>query len=272
MIGKYILGQQIGKGIDSNCYIVQKEEGSIYCMKVVALFHSENAKRDRIEKEIEILKALGNNHQNIINYEDSFKIENAYINKVCLVTEVMEMDLFKYIKSKNGKLNLRESKKIAYQMLDGMNFCHSNFVCHHDIKLENLTIDTNTGKIKIIDFGMSTISSNEEEVCNMYDSKGTPLYVSPEKFSKIKYDGRKADIWSCGILMYRMITGSFPFGTNCKDLRSLALSVINDEFKILPKFSVKLIDFFQKILCKNQLDRYTAFQCMDHPYFSSIKN
>lgn len=265
------MGNQIGKGIDSNCYIVQKDE-SVYAMKVVAMFPSEKSKKERIETEIKILKMLGNNHENIISYEESFSIENMYINKVCLVTEVLEMDLSNYVKSKNGKLGLRESKKIAYQLFDGINYIHSNLICHQDIKLENVVISSVTGQIKIIDFGMSTISSSEEEISRLNDSKGTPLYIAPEKFKKMFHDGRKADIWSCGILLYRIITGLFPFGSNCKDLSSLANSVINDDFKVLQKFSSKLLDFLQNILCKNSHNRFTALQALNHPYFELKKN
>eukprot|EP01091_Cochliopodium_minus_P015658 TRINITY_DN5638_c0_g1_i1.p1 TRINITY_DN5638_c0_g1~~TRINITY_DN5638_c0_g1_i1.p1 ORF type:complete len:182 (+),score=59.26 TRINITY_DN5638_c0_g1_i1:57-602(+) len=171
MLGKFALGQQIGKGKDSQCYMVKREE-QVYCMKVVSLFSSEKAKKERIEKEIEILKILGNSHENIINFEEAFSVENQYLNKVCLVTEVMEMDLHQYLKNNNGKLKLKESKQIANQLISAISYCHSNLICHHDLKLENVTIDTITGKIKLIDFGMSTISSDEEEICSMFDSKG----------------------------------------------------------------------------------------------------
>ena len=265
LIGNYILGQQIGKGNDSSCYLVKKEE-ELYCLKLVTLVaESEDGKKERIEREIEILKIL-NANENVIKLEESFILKNNYLERICVITEMMQMDLSKYIEAFKGKLTEKRGRKISQQLMDGINYCHQLMVVHQDIKMENITIDAQSGKIKIIDFGMSCIATSEEEISNMKESKGTPLYICPQKCTRSEYDGRKSDVWSCGILIYRMLTGIFPFGEGCKTLKELCCSIVYDDFPISTKFSSPLISFLNNILSKNEEQRFFAFEALQHPW------
>lgn len=89
-----------------------------------------------------------------------------------------------------------------------MSYLHSRNVAHRDIKLENILIDHSTHNIKIIDFGFS-IFSPKDRLLNVFC--GTPSYMAPEIVQKKEYSGSSVDIWACGIVLYVMLVGTFPF-------------------------------------------------------------
>ena len=86
---------------------------------------------------------------------------------------------------------------------------HVKGVLHRDIKLDNVVIDNM--HITLIDFGFSRMLSKDQEV--LYDYCGTPNYIAPEVAQREGYYGKPADIWSAGILLFKMATGAFPHKT-----------------------------------------------------------
>ena len=121
---------------------------------------------------------------------------------------VSGISLLTYLKSMpNRRLDEKNSREIFLQVITGIKFCHLKNIYHRDVKLENLIIDKNN-QVKIIDFGFSA-NSPKDKYLNFFC--GTPSYMPPEIVQKKEYLGSNADIWSCGILLYTMICGAFPF-------------------------------------------------------------
>ncbi|XP_019059426.1 PREDICTED: CBL-interacting serine/threonine-protein kinase 1 isoform X2 [Tarenaya hassleriana] len=125
-------------------------------------------------------------------------------------------ELFDRIVSK-GKLPETEGRKMFQQLIDGISYCHSKGVFHRDLKLENVLLDTK-GNIKITDFGLSALPQHFRDDGLLHTTCGSPNYVAPEVLANRGYDGAASDIWSCGVILYVILTGCLPF-----DDRNLAV-------------------------------------------------
>ena len=97
----------------------------------------------------------------------------------------------------------------AYQLLAGAAHCHQRGVCHRDLKLENLLLDSTGKRLMIADFGFAQQFGLGEAPKTCI---GTAAYVAPEVLSLEPYDGAKVDSWACGVVLFLMLTGEYPFG------------------------------------------------------------
>ena len=117
--------------------------------------------------------------------------------------------LSKYAKKKpNKRLSEQEACYIFRQVCEGIHHMHSNKICHRDLKLTNVVIDSHCN-VKVVDFGFATDS---EAVQNMYC--GTPSYMSPEIVLRKTYFGKPVDVWALGVVLFKLLTGIYPFGGN----------------------------------------------------------
>ena len=111
--------------------------------------------------------------------------------------------------TKSGALPEQMTAKILAQVLSGLQFAHSKFIYHRDMKPENIIYDPISGQVKIIDFGFAVHSKEKLRIfC------GTPSYMSPEIVSKRDYLGNAADIWATGVILFVLLTGFVPFKSN----------------------------------------------------------
>lgn len=162
----------------------------------------------------------------------------------------------------------KDVQRLMRQILEGVHFLHTHDVIHLDLKPQNilLTSESPLGDIKIVDFGLSRIMKNSEE---LREIMGTPEYVAPEILS---YDpiSMATDMWSIGVLTYVMLTGISPFlGDNKQEtflnISQMNLSYSEEEFDIV---SESAIDFIKRLLVKKPEDRATAEECLKHPWLT----
>nr|XP_015302980.2 serine/threonine-protein kinase 17A isoform X2 [Macaca fascicularis] len=162
----------------------------------------------------------------------------------------------------------KDVQRLMRQILEGVHFLHTHDVVHLDLKPQNilLTSESPLGDIKIVDFGLSRILKNSEE---LREIMGTPEYVAPEILS---YDpiSMATDMWSIGVLTYVMLTGISPFLGNDKQETFLNISQMNlsyseEEFDVL---SESAHDFIRTLLVKKPEDRATAEECLKHPWLT----
>nr|BAE02277.1 unnamed protein product [Macaca fascicularis] len=162
----------------------------------------------------------------------------------------------------------KDVQRLMRQILEGVHFLHTHDVVHLDLKPQNilLTSESPLGDIKIVDFGLSRILKNSEE---LREIMGTPEYVAPEILS---YDpiSMATDMWSIGVLTYVMLTGISPFLGNDKQETFLNISQTNlsyseEEFDVL---SESAHDFIRTLLVKKPEDRATAEECLKHPWLT----
>ena len=133
-------------------------------------------------------------------YEDESKYH--YVTEFCRGGELLD-----YIE-KHEYLSEKTAIHFAKQILHALCYCHRRNIVHRDLKPENLLLDaeSDTANIKLIDFGLSDVINDTKHIMTLY---GTPFYTAPE-IMKNRYSV-KSDVWSCGCILYVMLSGSLPF-------------------------------------------------------------
>ncbi|ENN81423.1 hypothetical protein D910_12733 [Dendroctonus ponderosae] len=164
----------------------------------------------------------------LIDHPHVLGLADVYENKkyLYLVLEhVSGGELFDYL-VKKGRLTPKEARRFFRQIISALDFCHSHSICHRDLKPENLLLDEKNN-IKIADFGMASL----QPMGSMLETScGSPHYACPEVIRGEKYDGRKADVWSCGVILYALLVGALPFDDD--NLRQLLEKVKRGVFHI----------------------------------------
>ncbi|EGW07496.1 BR serine/threonine-protein kinase 1 [Cricetulus griseus] len=137
-------------------------------------------------------------------------------------------ELFDYL-VKKGRLTPKEARKFFRQIVSALDFCHSYSICHRDLKPENLLLDEKNN-IRIADFFLESLQVGDSL---LETSCGSPHYACPEVIKGEKYDGRRADMWSCGVILFALLVGALPFDDD--NLRQLLEKVKRGVFH-MPHF------------------------------------
>uniref|UniRef100_A0A0E0P1Q2 non-specific serine/threonine protein kinase n=1 Tax=Oryza rufipogon TaxID=4529 RepID=A0A0E0P1Q2_ORYRU len=129
-------------------------------------------------------------------------------------------------------IRFKEARYFFQQLISGVSYCHSMQVCHRDLKLENTLLDGSPApRLKICDFGYSKSSVLHSQPKS---TVGTPAYIAPEVLLKKEYDGKTADVWSCGVTLYVMVVGAYPFEDpeEPKNFRKTIQRILNVQYSI----------------------------------------
>ena len=243
--------------------------------------NSENMKK--IKYETNLMKKL--NHPNITKILELFE-DREYI--LIIMEYINGGNLFSFLK-KHRKVSEKTAKLLYRQIILGIKYMHEQGIVHRDIKLENILIDLNNN-IKICDFGIGRVLSSPDQP--LFDQCGTPMYIAPEILlcSKEKgYKGFPVDIWSSGIVLYILLSGTLPFAfkntssslseSNESNLSEdnnnnteLQYSIINKEPKPIENISKEAEDLLKKILKKNPEKRITCEEILNHPWMKGISD
>ncbi|OMJ84384.1 hypothetical protein SteCoe_14541 [Stentor coeruleus] len=212
-IENYAIGKQLGQGAYATvCLATHKKTKEVVAIKIYDKFKlTDTRKKSGVKREIHIMKLL--DHPNTIKLYEVLDTNKT----VNLVMECISgISLHSYIKKQASKrLHEEEAKTIFKQIVQAVSYCHSKNIVHRDLKLENIMLDREKN-VKLIDFGFSTINGigqMSKVFC------GTPSYMAPEIVKNVDYIGQLADIWALGILLFAILTGTFPFkGSSDRDL------------------------------------------------------
>ena len=166
--------------------------------------------------------------------------------------------------SKEG-INEKDAKHYFCQMIYAVEYLHSNKICHHDLKPQNILIDSENN-IRIIDFGLSVNFEDKEEMNKNY---GSPRFAAPELFQG-KIHTEKVDIWSLGVILYKLFVGYFPF--NKPDLEDLIHQIVNDEVSVPESLDPGLRDLIMGMLDKNQEKRFSIQDIKENSWFKEASS
>ncbi|XBW37379.1 hypothetical protein QEN19_002959 [Hanseniaspora menglaensis] len=218
-----------------------------------------------IEREIIIMKLL--NHPNVLRLFDVWETETDLF----MVLEYVEKgELFKLLVEK-GPLGEREAVRFFRQIIIGISYCHALGIAHRDLKPENLLLDHNSN-IKIADFGMAALETKDQL---LETSCGSPHYASPEIVSGMPYQGFESDVWSCGVILYALLTGVLPFDEENGDIRKILLKVQTGKFYMPQNISLEAQDLLNQILTVDPKRRIGTRDILRHPLlkkYPSIKD
>ncbi|KAH0793217.1 CAMK family protein kinase [Histomonas meleagridis] len=168
-------------------------------------------------------------------------------------------ELFQHIVD-NKRLDDQQARPILKQILQGVSYIHAMGVSHRDLKPENILLD-NVGHVKISDFGLSRFLDKD----GMVDTPcGSPCYASPQCINGHRYDGRKSDCWSVGVIFYAMMTGQLPW-TKRKQAE-LFEQIKRGEYTIPTYLSPLCRDLISKLMCVDDKKRLSAAEALKHPY------
>ncbi|KAL4656358.1 MAP/microtubule affinity-regulating kinase 3 isoform X5 [Arapaima gigas] len=201
-------------------------------------------------REVRIMKIL--NHPNIVKLFEVIETEKT----LYLVMEYASGgEVFDYLVA-HGRMKEKEARAKFRQIVSAVQYCHQKHIVHRDLKAENLLLDADMN-IKIADFGFS----NEFTLGNKLDTFcGSPPYAAPELFQGKKYDGPEVDVWSLGVILYTLVSGSLPFdGQNLKELRE---RVLRGKYRIPFYMSTDCENLLKRFLVLNPAKRGTLEQIM----------
>lgn len=257
-VGYYDLSKTLGKG---NFAIVRLGIHRItktpVAVKIVDKNELDAENLSKIGREIEIMCRLA--HKNIIRLYQVIR-SNDFI---YIVSEYASNgEIFDYLVN-NGRMNEKLAVVTFSQILQAVNYCHKRNVVHRDLKAENLLLD-HEGNIKLADFGFSNYY-HEGEVLSTWC--GSPPYAAPELFEGREYDGPKADIWSLGVILYALVSGSLPFdGSTLQELRS---RVICGQFRIPFYLTTECESLIRSMLVVDPTKRLSMWQISRHKWMRS---
>ncbi|KAI5290010.1 hypothetical protein KEM52_000598 [Ascosphaera acerosa] len=270
-VGPWKLGCTLGKGMTSRVRVAKHvSSGAKAAIKIIPkkeIFPAKQSKKSvalAVEREIVILKLL--EHPGIIQLLDVWESKA----ELYLVLEYAPRgSLFTYL-SERGALPEPEAMCFFRQLLGALAAIHSYNICHRDLKPENILLDARL-RVKLADFGMAAFQP--PPLCAprnlLTASCGSPHYAAPEVIAGRPYRGDKADLWSCGVILFAMLAGYLPFDSSDADAaaavdRTLALVCAGD-YAVPPWFSRATRNLVQLLLRKRPADRPAARDLLKHP-------
>ncbi|KAH9756493.1 serine/threonine-protein kinase SAPK2 [Citrus sinensis] len=196
---------EIVKDIGSGNFGVAKLVRDKWTRELLAVKFIERGQKIDEHVQREIMNHRSLKHPNIVRFKEVLLTPTH----LAIVMEYAAGgELFERI-CNAGRFSEDEARFFFQQLISGVSYCHSMQICHRDLKLENTLLDGSTApRVKICDFGYSKSSVLHSQPKS---TVGTPAYIAPEVLTKKEYDGKIADVWSCGVTLYVMLVGAYPF-------------------------------------------------------------
>jgi serine/threonine protein kinase len=273
------------------CHVALKQVSMIAAKNRIPLISDQPSCKEDAFMELKILKRIKNDNKKmknnyVLELMDSFVENNTHM---YIVTEFCSGgELFSLLESE-GRLSYRLAQKYFIELMTGLQYLHKHRIIHRDISLENILIHED-GSIRICDFGVAKIGGgtwlNKDQNRCVRDSVGKDLYMSPQCYNAsycnndanttIEYDGYASDIWSCGIVLFMLLTGVFIYDIPCYSdprfsmLADGDLSTLVDLWDfghLIPPTLCKLI---QGMLTVDESKRWSLSKIMKHSFITGI--
>nr|ACJ48972.2 cold-induced CIPK [Lepidium latifolium]AUQ44337.1 CIPK [Lepidium latifolium] len=256
---RYEVGKLLGQGTFAKVYHARNlKTGDNVAVKVIDKDRVlKVGMNEQTKREISVMKLL--KHPNIVELHEVMATKsNIYF----VMEYVKGGELFNKVSS--GKLKEEVARKYFQQLVHAVDYCHSRGVCHRDLKPENLLVDEE-GNLKVSDFGLSALADSRRQDGLLHTTCGTPAYVAPEVISRKGYDGFKADVWSCGVILFVLLAGYLPFRDS--NLMELYKKIGKAEVKFPSGFAPGARRLLKRILDPNPNTRISTEEIMQSSWF-----
>ncbi|XP_050216292.1 CBL-interacting serine/threonine-protein kinase 4 [Mercurialis annua] len=267
LLNKYELGKLLGRGSFAKVYAARclADKNKIVAIKIIDKVRTvDTAMEPRIIAEISAMRLLLH-HPNILNIHEVMATKT----KIFLVMELaLGGDLFTKVVQR-GKLSETKARKYFQQLVSALHFCHQNGVTHRDVKPHNLLLDAN-GNIKVSDFGLSALAeaAQNNNSAVLQTACGTPAFAAPEVMARRGYDGGKAEAWSCGVILFFLLSAKLPFDDT--NIAAMYKKIQRREYQMPSPISKSAKSIITQLLDPNPNTRMSLEQVMKHSWF--LKN
>ncbi|KAK4356267.1 hypothetical protein RND71_025238 [Anisodus tanguticus] len=258
---RYEILKDIGSGNFGVAKLVKdKWTSELYAVKYIARGKKID---EHVQREIMNHRSL--RHPNIVRFKEVFLTPSH----LAIVMEYAAGgELFERI-CNAGRFSEDEAQFFFQQLISGVSYCHSMQICHRDLKLENSLLDgCSTPRLKICDFGYSKSSVLHSQPKSIV---GTPAYIAPEVLSRKEYDGKLADVWSCGVTLYVMLVGAYPFEdpSDPRNFRKTLTRILSVQYSIpyYVRISKECKHLLSQIFVADPEKRITIEEIKKHPWF-----
>ena len=259
IVDEYELVELLGKGSFSHVYkawnIHQNSDSEYVGIKVISKKNlNQDGDTERLHREVDAMNSLS--HENIVRLYKFFNDKDYYY----LVMDLCQGGtVYSYISAGN---HLREPQAatIFLQIVEAIDYCHSHNIAHRDLKLQNILFTT-FPSIKVSDFGLCSYINNDTKMSTFC---GSPCYSAPECINHIDYDGKLADIWSLGVILFELVTSSHPW--NIENVGQMVQQITNAQYTIpayVTSACADLIESMLKVKCEERIDIESI---MIHPW------
>uniref|UniRef100_A0A7S1W0K7 non-specific serine/threonine protein kinase n=1 Tax=Neobodo designis TaxID=312471 RepID=A0A7S1W0K7_NEODS len=257
-MGKYELGRVLGHGSFSKVRLgTDTTNGEVFAVKIIDKAQlAKQRLEEQLKREIAVLKTL--RHKHIVAMREVLQTSRH----IYIVLELVEGgELFEQIVQER-RFPEEKARRYFQQLILAVKYCHKQGIAHRDLKPENLLLDK-AGHIKISDFGLANLTNDSGDL--MSTVCGTPNYVAPEVIRDQGYSGFSADVWSCGIILYVMMSGHQAFDD--PNVKALFNKIERGEYQMSRYFTEGAKDLISKILVVDAAKRLTIEEIIQHPWF-----
>ena len=262
LMGRYELGKLLGRGSFAKVHHARNvETGEEVAIKIMDKDHlaRSGAAQRQVMREIDIMRRV--RHPHVVRIHEVMATRRS-------IFVVMEFvgggSLDAYLVHRAGRgVGEAPARRVFQQLVSALDYCHSLGVYHRDIKPDNILVDA-AGNIKVADFGLSALAGTAQREALLHTVCGTPMFIAPEVFMRRGYDGARADVWACGVVLFALVAGRFPF--NHKDT-SLYHMIRRCDYHCPPWFSPGLVRLVRRLLCPDPARRIAIPQIKENTWF-----
>lgn len=222
---------------------------------------------EKVREELHVLKNL--DHPHVLRIFEDFEDDSNFflIMETALGGDLQ--DYMRHMEPTDAATYEKWTAMVMYQSLSAISYCHQRGVVHKDLKPENVMLSTPKGTplhaihVVLVDFGLSECFSSPEGRSKVVS--GTPPYMAPEVWTG--NSGKACDLWSCGVMLFFMLSGRFPFHCQTPEEFAKATATLEPDWGFMGGASKEAHSLCKRLLIKSDTHRITARQAMQQAWF-----